>query len=52
VHFNTGSFEATKALYEKLTNKNILLTLQGENIRVSPNFYTTKEEIQIFLDLI
>lgn len=52
VHFNTGSFEATKALYEKLTNKNVLVTLQGENIRVSPNFYTTKEEIQIFLDLI
>ncbi len=52
VHFNTGSFETTKALYEKLTNNKILTTLQGQNIRVSPNFFTTKEEIQTFLNLI
>ena len=52
VHFNSGSFETTKALYEKLTNKSVLVTLQGENIRVSPNFYITKEEIKVFLDLI
>ncbi len=52
VHFNTGSFETTKALYEKLTNNKVLLTLQNTNIRVSPNFFNTKEEIQTFLKII
>lgn len=52
VHFNTGSFETTKALYKKLTDERILVTLQKENIRVSPNFFTTKEEIITFLNLI
>jgi selenocysteine lyase/cysteine desulfurase len=52
IHFNTGSLENTKMLYKKLIDKNILVTLQGENIRVSPNFFTTKEEINIFLNFI
>lgn len=52
VHFNTGSFETTKTLYEKLADKKILLTLQDTNIRVSPNFFNTKEEIGMFLNLI
>lgn len=52
VHFNTGSFEATKTLYKKLTDERVLVTLQGENIRVSPNFFNTKEDIKTFLDLI
>lgn len=52
VHFNTGSLETTKALYITLTNKKILVTLQGSNIRVSPNFFTTKEEIKKFLSAI
>lgn len=52
VHFNTGSFETTKVLHQKLTNHKVLLTLQGKNIRVSPNFFNTKEDIQVFLDLI
>ena len=52
IHFTTGSLENTKSLYQKLINKNVLVTLQGENIRVSPNFFTTKEEIKIFLNLI
>lgn len=52
VHFNTGNSETTKMLYEKLTANKVLVTLQGENIRVSPNFFTTKEEISIFLNLI
>ncbi len=29
-----------------------MVTLQGENIRVSPNFFTTKEEIEVFLRLL
>ena len=49
VHFNTGSGETTKMLYEELTNKRILVTLQGNNIRVSPNFFNTHKEINAFL---
>ena len=52
VHFNIGSLEATKTLYEKLSENKVLVTLQGENIRVSPNFFTTNEEIRLFLNLI
>jgi selenocysteine lyase/cysteine desulfurase len=52
VHFNTGSFETTKKLYQKLMDERVLVTLQGENIRVSSGFFTTKEEIGIFLNLI
>ncbi len=52
VHFNTGSFDTTKALYEKLRKENVLVTLQAENIRVSPNFFTSKNEINVFLNLI
>jgi len=51
VHFNTGSFDSTKVLYEKLREHKVLVTLQVENIRVSPNFFTTKEEIRVFLNL-
>ena len=52
VHFNAGSYSSTKLLFEKLKANNIIVTLQAENIRVSPNFFTTKGEIQIFLDSI
>ncbi len=52
VHFNAGSLEATKQLYQRLKEENVLLTLQAENIRVSPNFYTTEVEIQTFLSLV
>lgn len=52
VHFTADSQELTKQLYHKLTNEKVLVTLQGENIRVSPNFFTTKNEIEAFLSLI
>lgn len=52
VHFNAGSFETTKALYKKLIAERVLVTLQAENIRVSPNFFNTKEEIELFLSLV
>ncbi|HCX99133.1 MAG TPA: aminotransferase, partial [Bacteroidales bacterium] len=52
VHFNTGTFETTKMLYKKLKEERVLVTLQGENIRVSPNFFNTEEEIKMFLNLI
>ena len=50
--FNTGSFDTTKILFEKLTQHKVLVTLQKEHIRVSPNFFNTKEEIGVFLSLL
>lgn len=52
VHFNLGSLEATKVLYDILNYKRILVTLQGNNIRVSPNFFNSKDEINAFLKAI
>ena len=52
VHFTTDSLENTRELYLKILDEKVLVTLQGENIRVSPNFFTTKEEIRVFLNLI
>ena len=52
VHFNTGDLNTTKKLFEELTNKGVLITLQGSNIRVSPSFFNTNEEIIKFLNLI
>jgi len=52
VHFYASSFEETKALFSKLKAHKVMVTLQGENIRVSPNFFTTKKEIEVFLNLL
>ena len=52
VHFNTGDINTTKTIFEELTNKGVLITLQGSNIRVSPNFFNTNEEISKFLKLL
>jgi cysteine desulfurase/selenocysteine lyase len=52
VHFNAGSIIKTKALFTKLKANKVVVTLQGENIRVSPNFFNTKEDLRSFLDLI
>ncbi len=49
VHFNTGSIQSTKLLYDQLTCKRFLVTLQGDNIRVSPNFFNTNDDIDAFL---
>ena len=51
-HFTTSSLDTTKQLYQKLTIEKVLVTLQAENIRVSPNFFNTKDEISTFLSLI
>ena len=52
IHFNSGSLKATKALFEKLKRNKVLVSLQGEHIRVSPSFFTTPEEIKNFLTLL
>ena len=49
LHFKASSFEKTKALFSKLKVHKVIVTLQGENRRVSPNFFNTKEEIEFFL---
>ena len=52
VHFNTGSIDSTRVLYKKLREEKILVTLQTENIRVSPNFFNTTDEIRKFISLV
>lgn len=52
VHFNTGALRTTQALFEKLKERNVLVTLQGENIRVSPNFFNSEGEIGEFLGVV
>ena len=52
VHFNAGSLEKTKALYIKLKENDIQVSLQASNIRISPNFFTTKEELRKFLAVV
>lgn len=37
------------ALYQKLLAQNIIITYRGDSLRVSPSFYNTEEEIEIFL---
>lgn len=50
--FTLGSAEANKALYEKLLSKNIIVTLRGGLIRISPSFFNTEEEIDNFLNVL
>jgi cysteine desulfurase/selenocysteine lyase len=52
IHFKTSTFETTRALFEKLKKNKVFVTLQGENIRVSPNFFTSEEEIKTFLSIL
>ena len=52
VHFNSNSFTETKILFKKLKQHKVVVSLQGENLRVSPNFFTTKEEIEVFLSFL
>lgn len=52
VMLTTGSAEANKATYERLLSHNIIVTLRGGLIRVSPSFFNTEEEIDSFLDVL
>jgi selenocysteine lyase/cysteine desulfurase len=47
-----GSAAANQKCYEKLREKNVIVTLRDSHIRVSPNFYNTEEEIERFLELL
>jgi len=49
ISFTTGSPEADLGLCERLAARDIIVSLRGGRIRVSPSFYNTEEEIDRFL---
>lgn len=52
ISFTMGSESANKSCYEKLKEHNVHVALRGGQIRVSPNFFNTEEEIERFLALL
>ena len=48
--FTLGSENKNKKCHQFLMNNNILVALRGEQIRVSPNFFNTADEIDHFLE--
>ena len=50
--FTMGSETANKNCYNKLRENNVLVVLRGGQIRISPNFFNTEEEIYYFLQLL
>ena len=47
-----GSETANKDCYNKLRENNVLVAPRGGQIRVSPNFFNTEDEIERFLELL
>lgn len=52
ISFSMGSDVANKSFYEKLREHKVIVALRGGQIRVSPNFYNTEEEVERFLELL
>jgi cysteine desulfurase/selenocysteine lyase len=52
ISFTMGSETANNDCYKILRDNNVLVALRGGQIRVSPNFFNTEEEIDRFLDLL
>jgi len=52
LHFTTGSAEKNKELHQKLKANKVVLTLQAENLRVSPSLFTNEEDLETFLNLV
>lgn len=48
--FTLGSKDANKALYEKLLENNIIVTLRDGMIRISPSYFNTPQEIDYFFN--
>jgi len=48
--FSAGAEKENRELYERLKTQNIIITLRGNACRVSPSFYNTEAEIDLFLD--
>lgn len=52
ISFTMGSETANKDCYNKLRENNVLVAPRGDQIRVSPNFFNTEDEIERFLELL
>tara|TARA_R110001592_G_scaffold92938_1_gene270285 strand:- start:674 stop:1786 length:1113 start_codon:yes stop_codon:yes gene_type:complete len=52
ISFTMGSGAANQRCFEKLSKHNVIVTLRGSQIRVSPNFFNTEEEMDRFLELL
>jgi cysteine desulfurase/selenocysteine lyase len=52
ISFTMGSETANKACYKKLAEHKVSVALRGGQLRVSPNFFNTEEEIERFLELL
>lgn len=50
ISFSVGDKNANEQLVEKLAEKRIIVALRDGRIRVSPNFFNTEDEIDIFLE--
>lgn len=50
--FTMGSALANQKCYEKLRDNKVIVTLRAGQIRVSPNFFNTEDEIKKFLELL
>ncbi|NRA22519.1 MAG: aminotransferase class V-fold PLP-dependent enzyme [Oceanospirillaceae bacterium] len=52
ISFTMGSETANQVCHDKLRENNVVVSLRGSQIRVSPNFFNTEEEIERFLGLL
>jgi len=52
ISFTMGSETANKECYNRLRENNVIVALRGGQIRVSPNFFNTEEEIELLLQLL
>jgi len=52
ISFTMDSKNENKGLYKQLKTQNIIVALRDGFIRVSPNFFNTEDEIDLFLELI
>lgn len=52
ISFTMGSKAANQLCFEKLSKHNVIVSLRGSQVRVSPNFFNTEEEMDRFLELL
>lgn len=50
ISFSVGDDNANERLVERLAEKRIIVALRDGRIRVSPNFFNTEDEIDMFLE--
>ncbi|MBT5233108.1 MAG: aminotransferase class V-fold PLP-dependent enzyme, partial [Flavobacteriaceae bacterium] len=51
-HSNIFNIKGDNKLYQQLLSKNVICSQRGDGIRISINFYNTKQEIDYFLSLV